>query len=103
DAIVSKQAVFVPDQRFARVLVADIAGAAHLITVSDAGTVRRFAGWPLAEVQALDLGAQDLLSAAIGDIDDDGELELVVSDASTSRLSAHVLATGMLRWELENV
>ena len=101
--IVSKQAVLVPDARFTRVIAIEGVDGPELATISGTGVVRRFAGWPLAEVQALDLGAQDLVSAAIGDIDDDGELDLVVSDASTSRLSAHVLATGVLRWELENV
>lgn len=101
--IVAKQAVLVPDARFTRIFALEGVGGPELVTVSGTGVVRRFAGWPLAEVQVLDLGAQDLRSAAIGDIDDDGDLELVVSDASTARLSAHVLATGVLRWELENV
>src|SRR5690606_7790326 len=48
EGIVSKQSLFVPDALFARVQAVPFAGIPQLVTIATDGTVRRFAGWPLA-------------------------------------------------------
>lgn len=103
DGLVSRQQVFVPDGSFARVLVASIAGSPQLVTVSAEGRVRRFAGWPLVEMPSLDLGLDEVSSAAVGDIDNDGSIELVVSHWwSPVGLHAYSLESGELLWSIEN-
>jgi hypothetical protein len=99
--IVSKQAVFVPDAALASVLVASIAGQPQLVTVSQAGRVRRFAGWPLVEVHAFDIVGEPIVSAAVADVDADGVLDLVTSTAyGYSTLQAHGLLDGAAHWTL---
>lgn len=99
--IVSKQVVFVPDDALVGASVAVIGGAPNLVTVSIHGVVRRFAGWPLVEVQSFDMQALEVGAAAVGDIDNDGELELVYSLGyfSTS-VEARTLLDGALEWSL---
>ncbi len=99
--IVVKQAVLVPDTRLARVLALHTGGAPELVTVSTDGVVRRFAGWPLAEVQMFDIGETDVAAAALADIDNDGAVELLAGFGLWNRgLRVHSLATGELRWSL---
>lgn len=97
DGFVVKQAIFLP--WFDRVLATPPPGAPELVTVGLGGVVRRFSGWPLAETHLFDIGEGDMGDAAIGDIDNDGGLELVTSPF-TGGLRVHDLATGDLRWQL---
>lgn len=100
-ALVVKQAVFVPDTKFARVTAVSIAGEPHLVTVSIDGVVRQYTGWPLAEVHAFDAGRQ-VDAAALGDIDNDGAMDVVLASDwwLGEGVSAYGLDTGELRWNL---
>lgn len=102
DGIVSKQAVFLPDERLLRAMTVLIAGAPHLVTVSTDGMVRRFAGWPLAQAHSFDLGDGGFSAAAVGDIDNNGAMDLVVARSwgDFSGVHAYALATGALRWSI---
>lgn len=77
-------------------------GAPGLVTVGGDGTIRRFAGWPLVEVQVSGIGENPIGDAAFGDIDNDGALELVTA-TWFGELRAHDLATGNLRWQLDDM
>lgn len=102
--IVSKQAVFLPDVALEAALVATVDGQPQLVTVSQGGMVRRFTGWPLVEVHSFDVGAHPIVSAAVADIDNDGELDLVTSSAYEGYvLHAHVLLDGQWRWSLAGI
>ncbi len=99
--IVSKQVVFLPDYALVGASVATIGGAPNLVTVSIHGVVRRFAGWPLVEVQTFDMQAEEIGAADVGDIDNDGVLELVYTLGYFNRtLEARTLLDGALRWSL---
>lgn len=98
-----KQAVFLPDHTLARVLAVPIAGVPHLVTVSTDGVVRRHAGWPLVEAHVFDI-QRSVRAAAVGDIDNNGAMDLVVSHAwDGDGVSVYALATGALRWALDDV
>lgn len=99
--LVVKQAVFTPDAQLARIIAVPIAGVPHLVTVSTEGVVRRFAGWPLVEAHVFDV-AHHVGAAAIGDIDGNGALDLVLASNwwPSTGVYAYALATGELRWNL---
>ena len=100
-ALVVKQALFVP-WLFERLLLTPPPGAPNLVGVGFDGTVRQYSGWPLAETHSINLGEAPLRGAAVGDIDADGDLELVTSPFFDG-LRAHDLATGALAWQLAQV
>ncbi len=62
------------------------------MVVTTAGTVRRYGGWPLAEQLSFDVGYSS--SAALGDVDANGSIDLVVSVAS--QLRTYSVETGHL-------
>lgn len=104
NGLVSKQAVFVPDEDLVRVLAVPIASVPHVVTVSSAGTVRRYAGWPLTQAHAFQLEERSITAAAVGDIDRNGAMDLVVStNWGIDGIGAYALATGALRWSLEGM
>ena len=100
-ALVVKQALFVASL-FERLLVTPPPGAPTLVSVGFDGAVRQYSGWPLVETHSINIGKGPLGGAAIGDIDADGDLELLTSPYFDG-LRAHDLATGALAWQLAQV
>ena len=103
-AIAIKQTVFVPGEAgyIVRVMRVSAPGTPEILTVSENGQARRYAGWPLAEVDVVDTGVSPVSSAAVGDIDNDGQFELVLgSDFFPPQLHVHALADGAMLWERE--
>lgn len=101
-AIAIKQTVFVPGEAgyIVRVMRVSAPGTLEILTVSENGQARRYAGWPLAEVDVVETGVSPVSSAAVGDIDNDGEFELVLgSDFFPPQLHVHALADGAMLWE----
>lgn len=104
NGIVSKQAVFVPDEYLVRILAVPIASVPHVVTVSREGVVRRYAGWPLTQAHVFQLDERYVNAAAVGDIDQNGAMDLVVSSSwSVDSIRAYALATGALRWSLDSL
>lgn len=100
--IVSKQAVFVPDDYLVRVIAVPIASVPHVVTVSREGVVRRYSGWPLTQAHVFQLDEHYVNAAAVGDIDQNGAMDLVVSSSwSIDSIRAYALATGALRWSID--
>lgn len=105
-----KQTVLLEDEAFVRVMRHDADGAPHLLTLATNGTLREFSGWPLKQIRQLDLGVEIGpsygSSAAIGDIDADGDDELVVTSdgwvLQQQMLKAYDLETGQLEWSSPN-
>lgn len=82
---------------FARVLAWSEDGAARIVTVGQNGTVRIYGQWPMVEVRRFDTQA-GILAAAIGDIDVDGNDELVVLNAAGIRI--YTVGAGTLIHEI---
>lgn len=99
-----KQSVLFPDGYFSRVLVREFGGKPHVFSLNQYGLLREFAGWPLAQVRELDIGTTGFLSMAIGDIDADERLELVVAGGGEEGfVRAYDLEHGTLRWSMPHV
>ena len=92
-----EQSVFVPG--FNQLLALPAPGAPGLLAVRGDGLVVRYTGWPLVETQAFNIGELQEFAAAVGDIDNDGELELVTA-SWIQGLRAHALSNGNQRWQL---
>jgi hypothetical protein len=72
----------------------------HLLGVDDAGQAVEWSGWPLQVVRTFPLHP-DVQAAAIGDVDNDGRLELVTLQSSAAEgIAARDLTTGNLEWTL---
>jgi hypothetical protein len=103
----AKQFVLLPDTSLVRVLVSHSNGAPRLYTIADDGTVRELGGWPLAELRNFHIDGGATLGAAIGDIDADGNEELVVTAPTSSSggafVAAYDLASGTQRWTLPGI
>lgn len=100
--IAVKQALVLPESWLARVFVRTSSGTPHLLTIATNGIVREFDGWPLVELRSFDLG-MSVSAAAVGDVDGDGQDELVVSSNwSANNLVAYDLVTLTQRWSLPN-
>ena len=96
----TKQVLIVPDAPVVRVLIRNVAGVPHLLTVSETGIVHEFAGWPLVQTRTLVLDEDIYVyAAAAGDIDADGRDEIVI--ASFPGLHVYDIADGTQRWTLE--
>lgn len=95
-----KQSVLFPDGYLTRVFVCEVEGAPHLFVLNQ-GVLREFSGWPLRQVHSIDIGTTGFPAMAVGDIDADGRLEVVVADSDQEGLvRAYDLASGTLRWSL---
>lgn len=103
--IVSKQAIFLADESIVHVAAIDLDGQLQLVTISPRGSVRRFAGWPLAEVQSFELDeARDITGAAMADMDGDGAIEIVtITRGSRSTLSVYSLEDGQRYWSMNDL
>lgn len=101
----AKQIVILEDVSLARVIAHAIDGQPHLFTFSTDGTVREFAGWPLRQLRATRLENTMIWAAAIGDVDADGNDEVVIASDGPggSFLEALDLTSLNRRWALPNV
>ena len=61
----------VDDGAMARVLAWRSAGINHILTISANGKVRDYSGWPLVEQRSFSVATQ-VLTAVVGDLDNDG-------------------------------
>lgn len=96
-----KQSVLFPDGYFTRVFVCEVEGAPHLFVLNQQGLLREFSGWPLTQIHSVDIGTTGFPAMAVGDIDADGRLEVVVVDSDRGNfVRAYDLASGTLRWSL---
>jgi hypothetical protein len=93
----SKQMLVVPGYQVARVIARVQGGHPHLFAIMADGNAYEFAGWPLQRVRSFYLG-MDISAAAIGDVDNDGNDELVASGAWSGGLKVFDLATLAPRW-----
>ena len=80
-----------------RIVVHALAGQPHLYVFMPDGLGYEFAGWPLQQVRAFDLGVR-IDAAVVGDVDHDGQDELVVSSGWWDGLEILDLATLAVRW-----
>jgi len=91
-----KQAAVLPDSAsIARVLSANVGGVPHIFTVANDGTVRDFAGWPLAEQREFSVAA-NATAAAIGDLSGTGSSDLVV--LTSDYVYSYALDSGSPLW-----
>lgn len=96
-----KQSVVFPDGYFTRVIVRQIDGAPHVLILNQSGVLREFSGWPLSQVREVYIGTDGLLAMDLGDIDADGDLDLVVADGFEEQyVRAYDFATGTIRWSM---
>ena len=73
-------------------------GFAHLLSIDSDGLATEWAGWPLQSTRTFSVAA-NISAAAIGDIDNDGALELLTLQMpGIGGLVAHDLATGQVKW-----
>lgn len=73
-------------------------GSAHLLSIDSDGLVTEWAGWPLQSIRTFSVAA-GISAAVIGDIDNDGRLELLtLQTPGLGGLVAHDLATGQVKW-----
>ncbi len=88
-----KQDIVLPFNNFAKHVVgASTPTGPVIVVITTAGIVRRYGGRPLAEQLAFDVGYT--ASAALGDVDVNGTLDLVVS--GSSQLRTYSVQTGQL-------
>jgi hypothetical protein len=85
-----------------RILVHAQGGQPHLYVFMADGKGHEFAGWPLQRVRSFDL-AFSVDAAVIGDIDNDGNEDIVVSSTRWGGLQVMDLATLAVRWTDQNV
>lgn len=99
-----KQIILLEDEDIVRLLMLTRDDSPRLFTVAVDGAVREYGGWPLQQMRRIDLGIElgpsYLSSAAIGDVDGDGDDELVVISDNWSGhlLNVYDLTTGILEW-----
>lgn len=99
-----KQSVLFSDGYFSRVLVHEFEGKPHVFLLNEHGLLRELAGWPLAQVRELDIGMTGFFSMAIGDIDADERLELIVAGGGDEGfVRAYDLEHGTLRWSMPHM
>lgn len=73
-------------------------GSARLLSIESDGLATEWAGWPLQSVRTFNVAA-GISAAAIGDIDNDGALELLtLQPPGIGGLVVHDLATGQVKW-----
>lgn len=101
----AKQVLILEDVSLARVIAHSVHGQPHLFTFSTDGTVREFAGWPLQQLRAVQLENTEIWAAAIGDLDADGNDEIVIASNGPNRAFLEALDLESLtpRWILPNV
>lgn len=73
-------------------------GDTRVVSIGPDRVARRYGGWPLAEIGAFEV-AHVTRIARIGDIDGDGELELLCAGEGT--LSAYSLPSGTPEWSMK--
>jgi hypothetical protein len=73
-------------------------GDTRVVSIGPDRVARRYGGWPLAEIGAFEV-AHVTRIARIGDIDGDGELELLCAGQGT--LSAYSLPSGTPEWSMK--
>ena len=88
--------VVADDGHMARVLVRNVQGADHILTISVSGVVREYSGWPLVEQRSFNV-VPDVTAAEIGDINLDGTDDLVL--ATSGKLNVYSLADGQMQWD----
>lgn len=94
-----KQALILEDQPLSRVLAwTDTGGNAHLLTISTDGTATVWSDWPLQSANTFSV-QDNVNSAAIADVDLDGQLELVTITDDT--LTVNDLAGGTFEWSAD--
>ena len=96
-AYVSKQMLVIPSSGAVRVVARTQAGHPHLFAMAADGRGYEFTGWPLHRVRAFDVDAS-IGGFAIGDVDNDGNDELVVTTAWPDGVQVFDLATLALKW-----
>jgi len=96
---VSKQLLVLPGGGFGapRIFTHAQGGQTHLYVFNSDGKAYELAGWPLQRVRSFDLGFP-IHAAAIGDIDHDGNEEIVALSAWSGGLQVLDLATLAVRW-----
>ncbi|MEO7323742.1 MAG: FG-GAP-like repeat-containing protein, partial [Dokdonella sp.] len=102
-AYVSKQMLVLPGPSgAARVIARAQAGHPHLFAIMRDGKGYEFAGWPLHQLRSFDIGL-GVSAAAIGDVNNDGNDELVVSSDWSGGVEVLDLATLAVRWTAPTV
>lgn len=95
--LVLKQSLILPPLAIDALATASL-GETPVVSIGPDRMARRYGGWPLAEIGAFEV-AHVTRIARIGDIDGDGELELLCAGEGT--LSAYSLPSGTPEWSMK--
>lgn len=99
-----KQTILLRSTAIVRIVAWTPAGdTAHLLSIDSNGVATDWSGLPLQSIRTFNVDS-GVTAAAIGDIDNDGALELLTLQMpGTGRLAVHDLTTGQLKWTRSDV